>query len=76
MKCPKCESDLNMMVDITIQAPSSYYGNLSKTSLRHSDVQLLYADWSDMLLTCPDCGWFFSKSLAEWLKKGEEGSDE
>ena len=76
MKCPKCESELSMMVDITIQAPSSYYGNLSKASIRHADVQFLYANWPNMWLTCPECGWFYNKELSEWMKKGEEDSDE
>ena len=75
MKCPKCEAELSMMVEITIQAPSSYYGNLSKTNIRHADVRFLYAHWADMWLTCRECGWFFNKTVDELLKQKAKGGE-
>lgn len=59
MKCPKCNGDLEMMVDVTMLIPAELESKLSKTSLRRADVKIYAANWGRASYFCKTegCRW-------------------
>ena len=59
MKCPKCNGDVEMMVNVTMLIPAELESRLSKTSLRRKDVKLYAANWDRASYFCRDekCRW-------------------
>jgi len=59
MQCPKCGSDIEMMVDVTIICPSSLEGVFSKQNLRQKAVKIYAVNWSKASYFCTNdsCGW-------------------
>jgi hypothetical protein len=59
MKCPKCNSDVEMMLDVTMLIPSELEGRLTKKSLRKKDVKLYAANWGRASYFCKNekCQW-------------------
>lgn len=56
-KCQRCGSDTLMQLQITISAPSSFYGNLSKTNLRKKECRIVGVKWetADYICTNHEC---------------------
>lgn len=59
MKCPKCNGNVEMMVDVTILAPSEMEGQFSKQNLRKKEVKLYAVNWSKAKYFCKNskCQW-------------------
>ena len=59
MKCPTCDGDVEMMVDVTMLIPAEMESNLTKMSLRDKRVSLYAANWGRASYFCrnSDCGW-------------------
>lgn len=59
MKCPKCGSDVEMMVDLTIICPAEMESNFSKKNLRKKEVKLYAANWPRASYFCRNnkCRW-------------------
>lgn len=55
-RCPKCDGDVTMTVDIRLSAPSTLYSMLSKTNLRDKGVSITAALWETANFICPKCG--------------------
>jgi len=59
MKCPKCNGDVEMMVDVTLLIPAELESRLTKTNWRRKDVKLYAANWDGASCFCRDdkCRW-------------------
>ena len=58
MKCPKCNGKVEMMVDVTILAPSEMENLFSKKNLRDKDVKIYAVNWPRARYFCKSkCGW-------------------
>ncbi len=55
MKCPKCNNEMKMSVQITIHAPASFENNISKTTLRKKDIAIVAANWEKAKFWCSEC---------------------
>jgi hypothetical protein len=60
MKCPKCNSDVEMMVNVTVLAPSEMEGQFSKKNLRKKEVKIYAVNWERAAYFCRNdkCRWF------------------
>jgi hypothetical protein len=60
MRCPKCHCDnIQMMVDVTILAPSEMEGQITKKNINSKKVKLYAANWPRASYFCQteNCGW-------------------
>ena len=59
MKCPRCGSDVEMMVNLTILCPAEMEGEFSKKNLRKKEVKLYAANWERASFFCKNkkCRW-------------------
>lgn len=73
MTCGKCGSETRIMTQITISAPSRFYGKFSKKNLASKEVELLGASWegTDFICTNPKCG-FVVDGFGSYIKKLEK----
>ena len=62
MKCPKCNSDVEMMVNVTILAPAEMEGQFSKKNLRKKEVKIYAVNWERASYFCRNdkCRWIMS----------------
>ena len=70
MKCPKCNSDVEIMVDVTMLIPAEMESQLSKTNLRKKEVKIYAANWGRANYFCKNnkCGWNMRLSDIDRLK--------
>ena len=65
-KCFNCGStNVRFMAQITLAAPMSMYGNLTKRNLRSKEVELWGADWVHCDVYCIDCQKLLRSSLCD-----------
>lgn len=57
MKCPECNKYGEIYVDIGIKMNSEYFMNVSKTTMRKKDMQIMYANWPKGRFVCKNCGY-------------------
>lgn len=59
MECPKCGGSVEMMVDLTILAPSEMESDFTKKNLRKKGVKLYAVNWSRASYFCRNnnCRW-------------------
>lgn len=58
MSCPKCgQVTIRVRVNLFLDIPFMFYGNLSKQNLRSKDTKVGGADWPQSRLYCDSCGW-------------------
>ena len=59
MKCPKCNSGTEIMVDVTLVIPSEYEHKLSKRAIRDKRTEIWSANWTKAMFFCVDekCDW-------------------
>ena len=60
MKCPKCGSSTEMMVDVIVKMPSEMESKLSKTAFRKKEVEILGVAWYKARYFCK-CGWVWKQ---------------
>jgi hypothetical protein len=62
MKCPKCNGDVEIMVNVIMLIPGEMEGRLSKTNLRKKEVKLYAANWEQASYFCKNdkCRWRMS----------------
>ena len=59
MICPKCESDMRIMVQVTMSIPSHMEMNLSKKNISKKEVTIWGANWSAADHICTKCNYVF-----------------
>ncbi len=55
VKCDKCNAEMNLVTLLTISAPSSLWGNLTKRNLRRKGVEIMGVLWEGTDFICPNC---------------------
>jgi len=56
--CPKCNKQVRISVNLSLDIPCSLYANLCKQRLRSAEVKIHGANWSKARFYC-SCGWFW-----------------
>lgn len=57
MKCPNCDTDMDMRVEVTLALPSKYASLLSKKVIKKKECQLVAANWDKARAICPKCNY-------------------
>jgi hypothetical protein len=71
--CEKCNSDMTIIVDVTMIIPGEYESKLSKTSVRDKRVQLYAASWNRARYICsnPSCRYTYG-GIPTYIKQLED----
>ena len=59
MVCPKCETEMKIMVQVTMSIPGYMEGNLTKKNINKKEVTIWSANWSSADHICPNCNYVF-----------------
>ena len=57
MKCPKCDTEMEMRVEITLALPSKYANLISKEVIKKKECQLIAANWDKARAICYKCNY-------------------
>lgn len=57
MKCPKCNSNIEIAINVQMVIPGDMDHKITKVGLRRKEVQLWGASWDRATYTCRKCEW-------------------
>ncbi len=55
VQCEKCGTETNLVTLVSISAPASLYGKLTKRNLRRKGVEIMGVLWEGTDFICPNC---------------------
>ncbi len=61
MNCEKCGSEMRMMVQMVVSAPSSMESNFTRMNMRKKEFKTLGVLWETADYICENCGYTISR---------------
>lgn len=55
--CPKCETKMDVVVQLTFTISSEFYNeDIDKSTLRSAETNIMATHWAKATFFCPGCG--------------------